>query len=298
MPEPGPAGSGWPSCAADGVLDGPVARAAAQVALEVAGQVLLLFVVNVAAVISMPAVQKPHWKPCRSRNCCCTGCSVARPRRRRPGQPFDGGDGVALGADGRVDAAVHRRAVHVHGAGTAVAAVAALLDAQVALLAQERPQALAGARRELSAGVPLISMAMHQAPSCCVVCRGRRTAGLCGGQKSPDTRGGPMPGRGQFVPDLVGEAVRHVAPPGRQPVDVVVVQAVRDGAVQRGCSSAASGREPKRSCTGRFVAAVTVSVRAARRRRAFRSAARRTGRGCSATAGGTPPGRTGPTPGG
>ena len=28
---------------------------------------------NVAAVITMPAVQKPHWKPCRSRNCCCIG---------------------------------------------------------------------------------------------------------------------------------------------------------------------------------------------------------------------------------
>lgn len=65
-----------------------------------------------------------------------------------PAQALDGRHlGVAAGrARRRVDAAVHGYAVHVHGAGAAVAGVAALLHAEPAVLPQERPQALAGPR--------------------------------------------------------------------------------------------------------------------------------------------------------
>ena len=90
----------------------------------------------------MPAVQKPHWKPCASRNACCIGCSSLPSR-----QAFDGGDLAAVGAEGRDQAAVHRLAVEIDGAGAAVAGVAALLDAEMAELAQEGAQALAGGGR-------------------------------------------------------------------------------------------------------------------------------------------------------
>ena len=90
----------------------------------------------------MPAVQKPHWKPCASRNACCIGCSAPLARKA-----LDGGDVAALGAERRDQAAMHRLAVEQHGAGAAVAGVAAFLDAEMAELAQERAQALPGARR-------------------------------------------------------------------------------------------------------------------------------------------------------
>ena len=89
----------------------------------------------------MPAVQKPHWKPCASRKACCIGCSVAVGRKA-----LDGGDLAVLGAEGRDQAAMHRLAVEQHGAGAAIAGVAALLDAEPAELAQEGAQALPGAR--------------------------------------------------------------------------------------------------------------------------------------------------------
>jgi hypothetical protein len=49
---------------------------------------------------------------------------------------LDGGDGMAVGAEGRDDAAMHRLAVDQHGAGAAVAGVAAFLDAEMPELAQ------------------------------------------------------------------------------------------------------------------------------------------------------------------
>ena len=53
---------------------------------------------------------------------------------------------MAVGAEGGDQAAMHRLAVDQHGAGAAVAGVAALLDAEVPEFAQERAQALSGAR--------------------------------------------------------------------------------------------------------------------------------------------------------
>src|ERR1700710_956951 len=59
---------------------------------------------------------------------------------------LDGGDGMAIGAKGGDQAAMQRLAVDQHGAGAAVAGVAAFLDAEMAELAQKGPQALSGPR--------------------------------------------------------------------------------------------------------------------------------------------------------
>jgi hypothetical protein len=66
--------------------------------------------------------------------------------RRLVGQALDGGDHVAFGAKGRNQATMHRLVVEQHRAGAAVAGVATLLDAEMAEFAQERAQALPGAR--------------------------------------------------------------------------------------------------------------------------------------------------------
>ena len=71
-------------------------------------------------------------------------------------EAFDGGDGVALGAEGGDEAAMHRLAVEQHGAGAAVAGVAAFLDAEMSELAQERAQALARRAALAENALPLI----------------------------------------------------------------------------------------------------------------------------------------------
>ena len=69
----------------------------------------------------IPGVQKPHCRPCISWNAFCIGCRVPL------GVPdaLDRGDLAAVGLDGQHGAALHRLAVQVHGAGPAVAGVAA-----------------------------------------------------------------------------------------------------------------------------------------------------------------------------
>src|ERR1700704_535262 len=59
---------------------------------------------------------------------------------------FDRFSGVAAGTERRDQATMHWFAVEQHGAGAAITGVAALLDAEMAELAQERPQALPGLR--------------------------------------------------------------------------------------------------------------------------------------------------------
>src|SRR3954462_14760460 len=75
----------------------------------------------------------------------------------------DGGDSVAVGTKRRDDAGMHRLAVDQHRAGAAVAGVTTFLDAEMAELAQEGAQALAGARlfREFAA----VDMKAHDNPS-------------------------------------------------------------------------------------------------------------------------------------
>src|ERR1700737_3643892 len=62
------------------------------------------------------------------------------------GEAFDGRHRMTFGAERRDQAAVHRLAVEQHGAGAAISGVAAFLDAEMAEVAQERTQALPGAR--------------------------------------------------------------------------------------------------------------------------------------------------------
>ncbi len=97
---------------------------------------------RLAAVMIIPAVQKPHWNPCASRKARCIGCNSVAPARA-----FDGGDGAPPCPEGRGDAAMDRLAVDPDRAGPAISRVAPFLDAEPAELAQEGSQALAGARR-------------------------------------------------------------------------------------------------------------------------------------------------------
>jgi hypothetical protein len=62
------------------------------------------------------------------------------------GQTLDGGDLALVGAKGWDQARVHRLAVDQHGAGAAIAGIAAFLHAVAAEFAQECPQALTGPR--------------------------------------------------------------------------------------------------------------------------------------------------------
>ena len=68
----------------------------------------------------MPGVQKPHWRAWFSWNACCIGCSSPL-----VGEALDGGDLVTVGLDREHRARLHAATVEVHGAGAAVAGVAA-----------------------------------------------------------------------------------------------------------------------------------------------------------------------------
>src|SRR6201999_1109786 len=61
-------------------------------------------------------------------------------------EAFDRCHRMALGTECGDQAAVHRLTVEQHGAGAAVAGIAALLDAEMTEVAQEGAQALPGAR--------------------------------------------------------------------------------------------------------------------------------------------------------
>jgi hypothetical protein len=82
---------------------------------------------------------------------------------------LDRGDLLALGAERGHQARVHRHAVHPHGAGAAIAGVAAFLHAQRALFAQEGAQALAGGGCA-STGLPLIFICLLPPASSARIC--------------------------------------------------------------------------------------------------------------------------------
>jgi hydroxymethylglutaryl-CoA reductase len=60
-------------------------------------------------------------------------------------EPGEGRDGGCLGTEGGRQAGMDRNAVEEDGAGAAIAAVAAALDGEMSMLAQQRAQALARA---------------------------------------------------------------------------------------------------------------------------------------------------------
>ena len=150
-----PAGAGRPAPTGDGaavaetaeapatapagqrVRDRAVAGAAADVALERTGQV-------VALLLGQRRGRHDHSGGAEAALEALRGQERVLGRVRP--QALDRGDRAAGRAHRRVDAAVHRDPVHVHGAGAAVAGVAALLHPVPALLAQERAQALARPR--------------------------------------------------------------------------------------------------------------------------------------------------------
>ena len=143
------------------------------------------------AVMIMPGEQNPHWKPWAWRNARCIGCSA--PSRR---EAFDGRDLAAFGTERRDEAAVHGLAVEQHAAGAAVAGVAAFLDAEPSELPQEGAQALARARRR-------------------------------GGTSAVDEIGHGVVR--ELAADFLGEMERHVPPPDRGAVHVVVILGLGDG---------------------------------------------------------------------
>src|SRR6478735_4810255 len=174
-----------PGMSAYRIADGAVTGTAAKVAFEAPGQVLLLLLVErgrrhhhaCGAEAALEALAFHELLLDR----------VQLPLGTTSGgcQPLDGSDRVPLGADGGIDAAVDRGPVHVHRAGAAVPAVAALLHAGVALFAQEGTQALP--RAGVRAGRCSVNLDGHpQAPFESVV------GPVCadparGGQKSPET---------------------------------------------------------------------------------------------------------------
>ena len=165
--------------------------------------------------------------------------------------------GAVLGAIGRKQARVHRLAIDHHGTGAAIAGVAAFFDAEIAELAQERAQALAGAR----AG--LMVFAVHQ--------------------KSHAALAPLPPSSGEFLRQI---AASH-AGASRCAVDVVVIVFVRNlgfQAVAQRCRATAA-----RKTTNGSDAALPPLPSAQTIRRpatAFRSRARPNGRAGSARFGG------------
>jgi hypothetical protein len=110
-----------------GLDDVVVAGAAADVAFQRLAHLLLACAwqpwccTRSTALITMPGVQKPHCRPWQARKAACIGCSVPS-AAARPSMVVTAG---ALRLRGQHVAALHRLAVHVHGAGAALRGVAA-----------------------------------------------------------------------------------------------------------------------------------------------------------------------------
>ena len=133
--------TGVPVASQHGVLDGPVAGAAAEVALEVPGQVLQLLLVEGRGRHDQPGGAEAALESLGPGHLLLHGRQRSGGSLDR-GEALDGGHFAALGAHRRVDARMHRNRIDMDGAGAAVPAVAALLHAQRALGAQEGAQAL------------------------------------------------------------------------------------------------------------------------------------------------------------
>ena len=124
------------------VLDRAIARTAAEVALQGMRQIVLVRLEcgrgrghdhagrTVAALEGLGVVEG----------------LLHRMKRAVLGEPLDGRDPAAFAAEGGHEAGMVGLAVDPHGAGAAVAGVAALLDAEHFKVAQEGAQALAGFR--------------------------------------------------------------------------------------------------------------------------------------------------------
>src|SRR5213078_2775746 len=108
------------------VFDGTIAGAAAQIAFQRCAEILPLRLVERCTGHDHARGAEPALKRLRIEKCPLhrMGTAIAR-------EAFDGGDGMALGAKGGDQAAVHRLAIDQHGTGAAVAGVAPFLDAEM-----------------------------------------------------------------------------------------------------------------------------------------------------------------------
>src|SRR5258707_10564855 len=118
--------------AVEGVLDRTIAGAAADIAFQRGAEILPLRLVQRGAGQDHAGGAEAALKSLRieERLLHRMGTAIGP-------EPFDRGDGMAVGAKGRDQAAMHGFAVDQHGASAAVAGVAALLDAEMAELSQE-----------------------------------------------------------------------------------------------------------------------------------------------------------------
>ncbi len=129
------------AAAVQGVIDRPVAGAAAQVALQRMGQIRLLF---------LGQRHRRHDHAGRA-EAALEGLRVVegllhRMQRAARGEALDRGDLAALAAERGYQAGMERLSVDMDRAGSAIAGVAALLDAEDVEIAEERAQALSGRR--------------------------------------------------------------------------------------------------------------------------------------------------------
>jgi hypothetical protein len=123
------------------IFDGAVAGATAQIAFQRCAEILPLRLVQRRAGQDHAGGAEPALKGLRIEK-----RLLHRVRVAISCEALDGGDGMAIGAEGGNQAAMHRLAIDQHRAGAAVAGVAAFLDAEMPEVAQESPQALSGAR--------------------------------------------------------------------------------------------------------------------------------------------------------
>jgi len=174
----------------DGVADGPVAGAAAEIALEGNAEIPLLALVEGGrghdhARRTEAALEALGCQEGRLHRVQGVGRRILRPAG--PGQTLDGRDAAPLGPEGWEQAAMHGLAIQMDRAGAAIARVAAFLHPEPASLAQIGAQALPGARRaivplavdrEPHAGAPSASASRISPARCWVMCR-RQSGAPC-----------------------------------------------------------------------------------------------------------------------
>src|SRR5262249_46469471 len=128
--------------AVEGILDGAIAGAAADVSLERRAEIRLLRLVQRSTGQNHAGGAEAALEALRVEKGLLHRMGAAVRRKA-----LDGRDRTPLGTEGRDQAAMHRLAVEQNGAGAAIAGVATFLDAEMAEITQERAQALPRARR-------------------------------------------------------------------------------------------------------------------------------------------------------
>ena len=188
--------------AVNGVIDGAVSGAPAQVAFQHAGQLVL----GLTREAGRRHDHAGRAEAALERLGVEEGL-LHRMELAIHGQPLDRRHLRVGRAEGRHQAAMDRGAVDPHRARAAVALIAPLLDAEPAELTQEGAQTLA--RTRLGGEALPVDGDVHRA---------------------------------QLLADLLAEVVREVTPVGRRAVHVVEVQRVRDAGVQRRAQLVGRGR--------------------------------------------------------